>query len=77
MTHGKSLSLPTAAKKLTKENAAPNHEPFGFPLFNAVNKAAAELAKNAQTVLAEYSLLTTLNNGSFKGGVKSKHTSKH
>ena len=56
MTHGKSLSLSTATKKLTKERAAPFTAPrkkHGVPAIYLENKAAAELAKNAQTVLTE------------------------
>ena len=50
--------MSTATKKLTKERAAPITAPFGCPLLSILNKAAAELAKNAQTVLAENSLFT-------------------
>ena len=36
-------------QKTNEKKAAPITAPFGFPLLNLVNKAAAELANNAQT----------------------------
>ena len=62
--------MSTATKKVPKENAAPRTTPFGFPLCSAVAKAAAELAKNAQTVLADNPLSTTPPNGLFQGSLK-------
>jgi len=59
-----------AQRKVTKRKGTPITRPLknrGSPLCSSVNEAAAELANNAQTVLAENSSLTLPPNGSLKG----------
>ena len=65
-THSRGTLLSPATKDC-REKCRPNNYALRVPIICVVNKAAAKLAKNAQTVLAENPFFTTQIMACYKG----------